>query len=119
MHENQLSALMFSVNVLYAFHRQFADFHRAWLLLLMTSLVYHGDRRNRVVYWLDQVAMAHVVLVGAFYVPDLPLMHQFISVFLCTHCGCLYNLYKEDDAMHTWIHVLATVGNLNIMRQIR
>lgn len=64
----QYTSLCFILIVYKAFMSNHIFMSVLWSLLTMTSFFYHGNRDNKIYYWIDQLVIYLIFLIGLFYV---------------------------------------------------
>ena len=123
-----VTSLLFLTNIVHAFYVQAAGLHHAWLVVLATSLLYHGyhgapdSRMKSLLRRIDQGAVAVVITVGAVYWWYVPTAFKVGSFALFGSCILFYayGFYQRcfcfaepphDRTWHSVLHISASAGH--------
>jgi len=75
----------------------------SWTFLLITSILYHNQdsyQSKTILFWIDQIAIYLVTIIGATYFTSSPPLHKF--VMLLTFLFTLF-IYWVSKATKKWI----------------
>lgn len=126
------TSLLFTTNIVHAFYVRAPWLHHAWVLVLVTSLLYHTTPRASAnkedARRLDQLAVGFLVLIGAVYwwgIPGFGLFKAgafalfiacavFYAYGFCNSCFCFARA-PADSKWHGIMHVAASAGHHFIM----
>lgn len=122
------TSLLFITNVGHAFYARVTWLHHAWVLVLATSLLYHGaaddsNAKNKVLLRrIDQGAVIVLVTIGGVYWLLIPFAYKAGALALFAACVVFYGygFYKRcycfarppyDKIWHSIMHVAAVAGH--------
>jgi len=104
-----LTSCLFATIVLHAFYAQDAIYHHIYLVLTLTSLLYHTGHASIWIRYID-VIMAHTaVAVAAIRAPNW-LLEVFPITVMCLWISQKYVSSDEADQLHAVLHLVAVVG---------
>lgn len=79
-----LTSLFFLSNAAHAVIRGYIVYATAFVALAVTSYVIHStpkdNEQRRLIYWIDQLALWCVILIGAYYWQQLPTDQQWVPL---------------------------------------
>jgi len=127
----EISSLFFITTAYHAFSKNAYVYSTVFLFLLYTSLCWHlSDKKEFVMnhlYWLDQLALLLVFLVGLWYVLYSSILIQLLAVLSISivlflfYGGQLLNRYCYDPDKetaifyHCFMHIIGALGHHCIM----
>jgi len=125
-----LTALALGTNALHAFLKHANVYGLAFATLTLTSLLFHTCPKDdslysQTLFWLDQIAIYAVVLIGAYYALQTPmfqLIPAIIGFCICIiyyHYGRLTQQFCWDPQFaslyHGYMHIAGSLGHHAIM----
>ena len=129
-----LTVLVLGTNALHAFLKHATLYGFAFTALTVTSVLLHTCSKDescyhQTLFWLDQLALLCVFLVGAYYayqIPPLQLIAAVISVILVLiyyHYGRLTQSFCWDPQFgqlyHVSMHIMGSLGHHAILLGLR
>ena len=127
----EISSLFFITNVCHALYKHAYIYSIVFLFLLYTSLLWHSSDKSEYImkhtYWLDQVALILVFLVGLWYVIHINILYKMLAFFsilivlFLFYGGKILNRYCYDPdektaaIYHSSIHIIGAIGHHCIM----
>ena len=123
-----LSSLVLGTNALHAFLKRYTLYGLAFTGVLISSLLFHTSAKDDSclpLFWLDQLMLISVFLVGFYYtlqIPALQIVAASISialVLLYYHYGRLTKTFCWDPTFgtlyHSSMHVIGSLGHHAIL----
>jgi len=115
-----LTPLMFITNVIHAYYVRAAALHHAWVVVLATSLLYHGraahglEKHSNVHIYraIDMTSVAGLVTIGAVNWWQLALFYKTATLALFASSVSLY-VFGQTQPLntHAALHVSASLGH--------
>jgi hypothetical protein len=121
-----LTSLMLGTNAVHALFKHYIIYGLAFLFLTTTSLLLHTCKKDnstyhKTLFWLDQIALLSVFLIGLYYAFQIsgPLfIIAAISISICVvyyYYGYLTNQFCWDPengtSYHGLMHVIGSFGH--------
>jgi len=125
-----LTSLVLGTNALHAFLKHANLYGFAFTTLTITSFLLHTCSKNESLYhqtlfWLDQLALIGVFLVGTYYTAQIPLFQQtaavlsVVLVLIYYHYGRLTQQFCWDPQFgsqyHIFMHIAGSLGHHAIL----
>lgn len=125
-----LTSLMLGTNAVHALFKHYIIYGLAFFFLTTTSLLLHTCKKDnspyhKTVFWLDQIAILSLFLIGLYYTFQIPgslFIIAVISIIMCIayyYYGYLTNTFcwdPENGTMyHGLMHAIGSVGHHAIM----
>jgi len=122
-----LSSLLLILPALYAWSKNKIGYGYAFYCLCITSYIYHKrpyleQANNKFNFWVDQVAVYNVVLIGLYYYLFYckNLISRILVPILCFSCLVIYILNSKitDSRLHMLIHIITIIGHSMIIHSL-
>jgi hypothetical protein len=125
-----LTSLVLGTNALHAFLKHANLYGYAFTALTITSFLLHTCSKDESLYhqtlfWLDQLALIGIFLVGAYYTAQIPLFQQtaaalsVVLVLIYYHYGRLTQQFCWDPQFgsqyHIFMHIAGSLGHHAIL----
>lgn len=122
-----LSSLLLILPALYAWSKNKIGYGYAFYCLCITSYIYHSESlvfedTKKVDFWIDQIAVYNVVLIGLYYYLFYckNLISRIVVPILCFSCLVIYILNSKitDSRLHMLIHIITIIGHSMIIHSL-
>jgi hypothetical protein len=124
-----LTGLFFLTNAAHAATRGYTAYAAAFVALAVTSFFFHraDDNDRQVIFWLDQLALWCVILIGAYYWQGLRLVDKWVPAACLFGVGALWYggfitesfVFSKQEALsrpsHGIMHLLSSIGHHAIL----
>ena len=124
----KLTSLLLILPALYSWSKHKIGYGYAFYFLSLTSYIYHSEslvfeNTKKVDFWIDQIALWNVVLIGLYYYLFYckNLISRILVPILCFSCLVIYILNSKitDSRLHMLIHIITIIGHSIIMNSIK
>ena len=104
-----LTSCLFATIVMHAFYAQDALYHHIYLVLTLTSLLYHTGHSAIWIRFID-VILAHTAVVVAVIRAPSWLLEVFPMAVICLWIAQNYVSREKADQLHVVLHLVTVVG---------